>query len=112
MTENKDTNYGLEFVLVTTVLLYFTCMIVCCATIFSITTKDLSLGALKSLLWFNIGFFLTLPVPSVIYLIVELTITIKNKIEHYVDVFHYYEELKSDEDKKHLLYNNKSKMKP
>lgn len=112
MTENKDTNYGLEFVLIATVLLYFTSMVVCCATIFSITTEDLSLGALKLLLWLNIGFFLTLAVPSVIYLIVELIITIQDKIKHYVDVFHYYEKLKSDEDKKHLLYNNKSKTKP
>lgn len=112
MKENKDINYGLEFVLITTVLLYFISMLVCCATIFSITTEDLSLGALKSLLWFNIGFFLSLAVPSVIYLIVELTIIIKNKINHCVDVFHYYEELKADENKKHLLYNNKSKTKP
>ena len=112
MTENKEKNYGLEFVLIATVLLYLTSMAVCCATIMAITTEDLSLGALKSLLWFNIGFFLSLGVPSVIYLIVELIITIKNKINHCVDVFHYYEKLKSDEDKKHLLYNNKSKTKP
>lgn len=112
MKENKNINYGLEFVLIATALLYFTSMIVCCATIFSITTEDLSLGALKWLLWFNIGFFFTLAVPSVIYLMVELTITIKYKINHCMDVFHYYEKLKSDEDKKHLLYNNKSKMKP
>lgn len=112
MKENKNINYGLEFVLIATALLYFTSMIVGCATIFSITTEDLSLGALKWLLWFNIGFLFTLAVPSVIYLIVELTITIKYKINHCMDVFHYYEKLKSDEDKKHLLYNNKSKTKP
>lgn len=112
MKENKDINYGLEFAFIMTVLLYFTGIIVCCATISAMTTEDLSLEALKHLLWFNIGFFFTLAVPSVIYLIVELTITINNKIEHYVDVFCYYEKLKADEDKKHLLYNNKSKTKP
>lgn len=111
MTENKDENYGLEFVLITTVFLYFIAMVVCCATILAITTEDLSFGALKSLSWLNIGFFFSLAVPTVIYLIVELVITIQDKIKHYVDVFHYYEKLKSDEDKKHLLYNNKSKTK-
>lgn len=112
MTENKDTNYGLEFVLIMTVLLYFTGMIVCCATLSAMTTEDLSLESFKFLLWLNIAFFFSLAVPSVIYLIVELTITIQDKITHYVDVFHYYEKLKADEDKKHLLYNNKSKTKP
>lgn len=111
MKENKDENYGLEFVLITTVLLYFTSMIVCCATILAMTTEDLSFEALKELSWLNIGFFLSLAVPSVIYLIVEAIITIQYKIKHYVDVFHYYEKLKLDEDKKHLLYNNKSKTK-
>lgn len=69
MTENKDENYGLEFVLITTVFLYFIAMVVCCATILAITTEDLSFGALKSLSWLNIGFFFSLAVPTVIYLI-------------------------------------------
>ena len=112
MKENKDEGNGLEQVLIMTILLYLTGMIVCCATIMVINTEDLSFGALKLLLELNVGFFLSLSVPSVIYIVVVLVIAIKNKIKHYVDVFHYYEELKSDEDRKHLLYNNKSKMKP
>ena len=112
MTENKDENFGLYAVLIITIFAYFGGMIVCCSTIIAITTTDLSFEALKALSWLNIGFFLSLPVPSVVYLVILCIIAIQNKIKHYVDVFHYYEELKSDEDKKHLLYNNKSKTKP
>ena len=112
MKENKDENDCFEFVLITTVLLYFIGMAMCCATILGMTTKDVSFETLEVLFWLNIGFFFSLAVPSVIYVITLHIIAIKNKINHCVDVFHYYEELKSDEDKKHLLYNNKSKTKP
>ena len=107
--ENKDCYQN---IFIATLYLYCISVVVCCVTLAGVTTGDLSVGALRMLLLLNIGFFLTPIVPIMIYAVVALIFAIKNKIKHYMDIFHYYEELKSDEDKKHLLYNNKSKMKP
>lgn len=111
MKENKDENYGLELVFLITVALYFISVVTCCLTLIGTISEDLSFEELKILSWLNVGCFLSLAVPSMIYLVTLPIIAIRNKIKHYVDVFHYYEKLKSDEDKKHLLYNNKSKTK-
>lgn len=110
MTENENKDCYWDIFRATS-FLYCISVVICCITLGVITTEDLSFGALRMLFLLNIGFFLTPTVPTMIYLIVVLITTIKNKIKHYVDVFHYYEKLKSDEDKKHLLYNNKSKTK-
>lgn len=112
MKENKDEEDYLDFVIIMTLMVYIIGIVTCCATLLAIATEDLSFETLKILLYLIIGIFLSLSAPSAIYLVTVCIITIKNKIKHYVDVFHYYEKLKSDEDKKHLLYNNKSKMKP
>ena len=111
MTENENEDCYLN-IFIATVFLYCTSAVVSGITLGVIITEDLSFGALRILFLVNIGLFLTPIVPIMIYAVVALILVIKNKIKHYVDVFHYYEELKSDEDKKHLLYNNKSKMKP
>ena len=112
MKENKDEDDYLDLVTIMTLMVYIIGIAMCCATLLTIATEDLSFETLKILLYFIIGVFLSLSAPSAIYLATVCIISIKNKIKHYVDVFHYYEELKSDEDRKHLLYNNKSKMKP
>ena len=106
--ENKDCYWNIFAV---TLYLYCISVVVCCVTLACVTTEDLSVEALRILLLLNIGFFLTPIVPIVIYIVIAFILAIKNKIKHYVDIFHYYEKLKSDEDKKHLLYNNKSKTK-
>lgn len=115
MTENENKDVFL-IVLAATLSLYVFGMVVCCATLGAVTTKDLSVKALEQLLAINIVSFFVLAVPGVLCGIGALLTIIRNKIinkiEHYVNVFHYYEELKADEDKKHLLYNNKSKTKP
>lgn len=111
MTENENEDCY-QNIFIATLYLYCISVVVCCVTLAGVTTGDLSVGALRMLLLLNIGFFLTPIVPIMIYAVVALIFVIKNKIKHYVDIFHYYEKLKSDEDKKHLLYNNKSKMKP
>lgn len=111
MTENENKDCY-QNIFIATLYLYCISVVVCCVTLAGVTTGDLSVGALRMLLLLNIGFFLTPIVPIMIYAVVALIFVIKNKINHCVDVFHYYEELKADENKKHLLYNNKSKMKP
>lgn len=111
MTENENEDCYWN-IFIATVFLYCTSAVVSGITLGVIITEDLSFGALRILFLVNIGLFLTPIVPIMIYAVVALIFAIKNKIKHYVDIFHYYEELKSNEDKKHLLYNNKSKMKP
>lgn len=110
MTENENKDCYRNIFTVT-LYLYFISVVVCCVTLAGVITGELSVGALRILLLLNIGFFLTPSVPTMVYVIVALIFAIKNKIKHYVDIFHYYEKLKADEDKKHLLYNNKSKTK-
>lgn len=111
--ENKDVFW---IILAATLFLYVVGTVVCCATLSIVITEDSSVKALEQLLGLCIAFFFILVVPSALYGIAVLLTTIRNKIinkiKHYVDVFHYYEKLKADEDKKHLLYNNKSKTKP
>lgn len=111
MKENKDEEDWLDFVIIITLMVYIIGIATCCGTLLTIATEDLSFETLKILLYLIIGVFLSLSAPSAIYLVTVCIISIKNKIKHYVDVFHYYEKLKLDEDKKHLLYNNKSKTK-
>ena len=111
MTENENEN-SYWYVFMVTALLYCIGALVCCVIYCTIITEDVSVGAMKMLFSLALGFFLAPIVPNVIYVVVVFVTAIKNKIKHYVDVFHYYEELKSNEDKKHLLYNNKSKTKP
>lgn len=111
MNENKEKEEFLEYAMLATLVLYSIGALVCVSTMTVMLTEDLSTKTLQTLLILNVVSFISVSIPMISYVLGILIITIKNTVKRWIDVFQYYEKLKSDEDKKHLLYNNKSKTK-